>query len=73
MTLPRARLIGRLRWQEVTRGAWSAQILWEPRDLWIGAFVKRERHPALAPASHVYICAVPTIVFHFTFVGRRAK
>lgn len=50
---------------------WSVGIEWEPRDLWIGAFVKRERGHFLAPAWHIYVCPVPTVVLHVVWMGPR--
>lgn len=50
---------------------WSVRVEWEPRDLWIGVFVKRERRPTVGPGLHVYLCPLPTVVLHFVWVGVR--
>jgi hypothetical protein len=45
---------------------WSLSLEWEPRDLWIGVFLKREPKPRKGgPALHVYVCPLPTVVLHF--------
>jgi hypothetical protein len=50
---------------------WSVSVEWEPRDLWIGVFLKRERDHFLAPALHVYVCPLPTLVLHVVQMGAR--
>jgi hypothetical protein len=52
-----------------SRYGWSVQVEWEPRDLWIGAFLKRERlRRRGGPGLHVYVCPFPTILLHFVRV-----
>jgi hypothetical protein len=46
-------------------GRWSVSFKFEPRDLWIGVFCKRERNYWLRPGLHVYVCPLPTMLFHF--------
>jgi hypothetical protein len=46
-------------------GRWSVSFKFEPRDLWVGVFFKRETKYGLAPALHVYVCPLPTMLFHF--------
>lgn len=50
---------------------WDLTVEWEPRDLWIGVFLKREHDYFLAPALHVYVCPLPTLVLHLIRIGDR--
>lgn len=52
------------------------RLEWEPRDLWVGAFwnlVPGKRNPItnrLETESHVYICLIPTLPIHVSWVNR---
>lgn len=46
---------------------WTARILWEPRDLWIGLYWNRERHGGfIAEVLDFYICIVPCFPVRLT-------
>lgn len=40
------------------KGAWwNLRVFIEPRDVWIGVFVKTKRH--------IYVCPLPCVVFEW--------
>lgn len=48
------------------RGTWSFFAGFEPRDLWVGAYWKFERHSGfVADTLDIYVCLIPTLVFLF--------
>lgn len=41
---------------------WNAQVLWEPRDLWIGVHWNRSGN-----CWDLYFCLVPCLPFHISW------
>lgn len=45
---------------------WNLQIIFEPRDAWIGVYWNR-----IGNAMDVYICLLPFLPLHFSCWGKR--
>jgi len=54
-------------------------LLFEPRDIWIGVYVKRPQNLSIITASwytficEVYVCIVPMFPFKFQWTRKRVK
>lgn len=43
---------------------WIAELIVEPRDLWIGLYWDRKRVDSWTKATHLHFCLIPMIVLH---------
>lgn len=43
------------------------EMKWEPRDLWVGVFWDRKITYYGTREFHLYVCPLPTVLFHWTF------
>lgn len=50
---------------------WRVRLLFEPRDLWIGAFIGRTEQVATGRLHALYVCLVPTLPLLIEWVTDR--
>jgi hypothetical protein len=46
---------------------WAVQLLWEPRDLWVGVFWQRPYYEGLARSFTAYLCLLPMLPLRVTY------
>jgi hypothetical protein len=49
------------------------EILFEPRDIWIGVYWTWRRETLDAHSLHVYICVVPMLPIHLQFPPAKVR
>lgn len=73
-----SRVVERMRWERAHSlgdHLWRVRVEFEPRDFWVGVFVKRAEDTILGGTeiTHVYVTLVPMFPLHFEIRRRQTS